>query len=542
MAGCDYCHTHTHTHLTNFPHQGPTLNCGIHVIQNYAYVLQAWMHNPDPEAFIAFLHTQHIMLVPMSVLRPRVIEFLRNPPPRHPRRPPPQQAEISVDPPSATPATNTSTNAPGHNTCNNVEDPTQGLRQNLPHAKNIPSLLPGTRHKRPGPGLSNDTKPERQYRPPSTPTTNTSATHIFPSPPGVTPPTTQPTTTPTTTPSSDPPTHHWDALPPTSTVQETLHKPPPSPSIQTNGAQTAVVPTAPLHPWKTIAMGDCFYECLSITMNQYRNKSYTPVDLRRIIWNHASQYYQLHPDELDIHFMPDPTTQVQAPFFNPRPPTPKQLFSKHKKQYYYVDGPMIGHAANLLNIHITIIQQGQYKTTEPGEPIIYWPTEVFTYTPQSPTASTTPIVIEFINSRGAIGTTIDTTPKNDHYRPLLPTPPTAQNHIHDPPIPRIYLDSPLPLPPRFTDTPPTASHAPLEQLNLSTIPRPPRHTRTLTFHTFVRSQAKNQNLSDMAPPFSDPKQATEASQSGTYPQVPTLGCIKAPSSPAPKASYQHRYT
>ena len=60
--------TVTHTHLTNFPHQGPTLNCGIHVIQNYAYVLQAWMNNPDPETFIVFLHTQHIMLVPMSVL------------------------------------------------------------------------------------------------------------------------------------------------------------------------------------------------------------------------------------------------------------------------------------------------------------------------------------------------------------------------------------------------------------------------------------------------------------------------------------------
>ena len=44
--------TVTHTYLTNFPHQGPTLNFGIHVIQNYAYVLQAWMNNPDPEAFI----------------------------------------------------------------------------------------------------------------------------------------------------------------------------------------------------------------------------------------------------------------------------------------------------------------------------------------------------------------------------------------------------------------------------------------------------------------------------------------------------------
>ena len=73
--------TVTHTYLTNFPHQGPTLNCGIHVIQNYAYVLQAWMNNPDPEAFIDFLYSQHIMLIPMSILRPRVIELLRNPPP-----------------------------------------------------------------------------------------------------------------------------------------------------------------------------------------------------------------------------------------------------------------------------------------------------------------------------------------------------------------------------------------------------------------------------------------------------------------------------
>ena len=96
MAGRHHRHTHT---LATFPHQGPTLNCGIHVIQNYAYVLQAWMNNPDTEAFIDFLHSQHIMLVPMSVLRPRVIEFLRNPPPRRPRRPHSQQAEISVDPP-----------------------------------------------------------------------------------------------------------------------------------------------------------------------------------------------------------------------------------------------------------------------------------------------------------------------------------------------------------------------------------------------------------------------------------------------------------
>ena len=145
-----------------------------------------------------------------------------------------------------------------------------------------------------------------------------------------------------------------------------------------------------------------------------------------------------------------------------RPPTPQQLFSKHKKQYYYVDGPMIGHAANFLNIHITIIQQGQYQTTQPGEPTVYWPTVVFTYTPQSPNAATTPITIEFINSRGAIGTTHATTPKNDHYRPLLPTPPISPNHIHDPPIPRVRLDSPLLPPPLLLDITPN---------------KPPRTTR-----------------------------------------------------------------
>ena len=92
-------------------------------------------------------------------------------------------------------------------------------------------------------------------------------------------------------------------------------------------------------------------------MLYYRNHTYTPVELRRLIWRHTSQYYRLHLVEIDIHYMPESTTQVQDSFLNPRTPTPKQLFSKHKKQYYYVDGPMIGNAANFPNIHITIIQQ-----------------------------------------------------------------------------------------------------------------------------------------------------------------------------------------
>ena len=153
-----------------------------------------------------------------------------------------------------------------------------------------------------------------------------------------------------------------------------------------------------------------------------------------------------------------------------------------------------------------------------------------------------PIIIEFINSRGAIGTVHTTTPKNDHYRPLLPTPPTTPNYIHDPAIPRVSLDSPLPPLPCSSTSPQTNHLAPLEQPNPFMTHRPPRITTISMSPTSARYQARNQNHSDTAHHSSDPKPATEPLQFGTSTPARISGDIKASSSLGPKAYYLHRYT